>query len=390
MNKFRVIVNNGSASKKYALFEGDEKIIFSHYENKLDGFALTETLKDSEEEVDVEEKVFEESFSHFMNQLLKKDLINSEDDIESVGIRIVAPGKYFQEHRVVDKGFLYKLDEVTEFSPLHIRPVKKEISAIKDRLSNINIFAISDSAFHKTIRPEAKIYSLPTEITEEFDIYRYGYHGISVSSIVAKMDKNSSLKEKMIVCHLGGGSSLTAVKGGKSLDTSMGFSPLEGVPMASRVGTIDPNALLSIIDHKDFTTAEMQDFLYHKCGMLGLSGVSNDTRNILEEANNGNERADLAINFYTYEIQKMIGAYTVALGGLDTLIFTGTIGIRSAEVRRRVCAGLGVIGCELDNSKNKLQIKGNGKISTENSKVEIISLQTDEVGEMARILAEIV
>ncbi len=389
MNKFRIIVNNGSASKKYALFSGEYKILFSHYESMLDGYALTETLKGKEKEIEVDANIFDSSFSHFLDEILKNNLIDSEDNIDSVAIRIVAPGKFFQEHKKVNREFLQKLDEVTEFSPLHIKPVKKEIAAIMSRLSKIDIIAISDSAFHKTIREEAKIYALPRDIIEEFEIYRYGYHGISVSSIVAKMNEINALKENVIVCHLGGGSSITAVKDGKSFDTSMGFSPLEGVPMASRIGTIDPNALLTIIDNKNFSTTEMQDFLFHKCGMLGLSGVSNDTRKIIEEVNKGNKRADLSLDFYAYEIQKIIGAYVVTLGGLDTLIFTGTIGVRSAEVRKRVCQGLGVIGCELDESENKLQIKGKGKISTDGSKVDIITIPTDEVGEMARISSEI-
>jgi acetate kinase len=305
-----------------------------------------------------------------------------------VGIRVVSPGTYFQEHRKIDSIFMENLEEKKNMSPLHIEPVQQEINEVLDRLPKIPFYAISDSNFHKDKPDYASIYSYPKKISKEMDIYRFGYHGLSVSSIVEKL-KEGGLPEKIIVCHLGGGSSISAVKNGVSIENSMGYSPVEGVPMATRSGDLDPNSIFSIMDYEGYDTKDMQNIIYKESGIKGISGISSDTRVILAEANKGNKDAELALDYYTYKIKKIIGSYYVVLGGLDAVVFTGTIGNRASEVRRRVCEGLESIGLDIDQSKNKMLVQDEGVISKTDSKVVAYVLETAEMDEMNNILNDI-
>jgi len=388
--KKTIIVDNGSTSKKYALYDNLTQSLFSHYEKIPETFLLTEVKSGDEKESKISPETFDNSFADFIDRLFKYDLIGTEDDIGTIAIRIVAPGKFFQDHRLINKDYLMKLDEVCELSPLHIKPVKAELANIKDRLGEVKIVSISDSAFHKTITEPAKMYAFPFELTEKLELYRYGYHGISVSSVLREFSNNFGEAANIIVCHLGGGSSVTAIKNGRSFDTSMGFSPLEGLPMATRIGNADINAVISVMDSENFDSTELQTFLYKECGMKGLSGVSDDTRVILEAAQKGNKNAELALNVYAYQIKKTIGAYRTVLGSLDALIFTGTIGERSAEIRRRICDGLESIGISIDLAKNKVQLSGRGLIGTPSSPIKIAVLPTSEIEEMAKISATII
>jgi len=384
MNK-TIIINNGSASKKYALYEGNVALFNIHYEQTPTNYIVTEISNKEEKEEQIDSSIFKESFSDFIDRLLKYDFISYEDDIDAVALRIVAPGKLFQEHRIIDKNYLVKLDDICELSPLHITPVKKEISEVRERLPKVKLVAVSDSSFHKTMGENARMYAFPCKLTEELELYRYGYHGLSVASVVRlSEEKNSNLK-KVVVCHLGGGSSITAVKNGQSVDTSMGFSPLEGVPMATRAGSADPNALISLINSEDFTTSELQEFLYHECGLKGISGTSGDTRIILEKAKEGDKRSQLALSVYIYQIVKTISSYYPVLGGLDAVIFTGTIGVRSAWIREQICEGLSIYSISIDLSKNKLSIKGEADLSSSESKTKVLVIPTAEIDEMAQI-----
>lgn len=385
---FNIIVNNGSASKKYSLYKKDELLMTTHYEKIHESFLKTEIIKDKEEDNEISPDLFKDAFNDFIENLLNKKIIKSEEDIKKIGIRIVAPGTFFQSNYLIDGKFLEELEDKKTISPLHIGPVQEEISEILDRMPKIPIYAISDSAFHKNKPKYSNIYAYPKEITKKLDLYRFGYHGLSVSSIVNKLKKENNLPEKLIVCHLGGGSSITAVKNGVSIENSMGYSPIEGIPMATRSGNVDPNSLFAIMYEKDFDSQEIQRFLYKDCGVKGISGLSGDTRVILIEAQKGNEDAKLALDYYAYEIQKTIGAYKTILGGLDTIVFTGTIGNRSSDIRKRICDGLESTGISLDQSKNKLMIKSEGSIKDQYSESEILVIETQEMSEMNRIIEE--
>jgi acetate kinase len=383
-----LIVNNGSASKKYSFYNEDGLIISVHYEKEDDNYIKTENLNGSKEKTEITIDKFKNSFEDLIKSVIDKKIIASEDEINKVGIRVVSPGTYFQEHRKIDSIFMENLEEKKNMSPLHIEPVQQEINEVLDRLPKIPFYAISDSNFHKDKPDYASIYSYPKKISKEMDIYRFGYHGLSVSSIVEKL-KEGGLPEKIIVCHLGGGSSISAVKNGVSIENSMGYSPVEGVPMATRSGDLDPNSIFSIMDYEGYDTKDMQNIIYKESGIKGISGISSDTRVILAEANKGNKDAELALDYYTYKIKKIIGSYYVVLGGLDAVVFTGTIGNRASEVRRRVCEGLESIGLDIDQSKNKMLVQDEGVISKTDSKVVAYVLETAEMDEMNNILNDI-
>lgn len=392
--KKTIIINNGSTSKKYALHDDRGDLISVFYEKIPDGYQITQELKsdnpDKENKLEsiIDKNTFDNSFSHFLNLLLKENIISFEEDIKNVAFRIVAPGIYFQDHKIINDEYLMKLEEVFEDAKLHLEPVKNEIINVSTRIPQIKMYGISDSAFHKNKLETAKYYGIPNEIAKKLDLYRFGYHGISASYANRVLQKEQPELKKVIFCHLGGGASVTAIKNGKSIDNSMGYSPLEGVIMATRPGNIDANAVLKIMEYKDFDIDEMKNYLYKECGVKGLSGMSSDTRKILEAASNNNYTANLTLDVYAMNIKKYIGSYFAMMGGLDALIFSGTIGERSSDVRKRICENLESLGAVLDLSKNKLQIKGSGNIHTKDSNVRIIVLPTDEDKEMANIFQE--
>ena len=386
---FNLIINNGSASKKYALYKDEELLFNVHYERVVDTYIKTEWLGQDEKETNIDFELFKTAFVDFIKSSIEKGVIVSEEDINKIGLRVVAPSTYFQDHHFVDDDFMETLDIKKNLSPLHIKPVQEEIYDVLEKMPKVEMYSISDSAFHRDKPSYANIYAYPKNITKDLELYRFGYHGISVSSIVQNLRKSNRLPENLIVCHLGGGSSITAVKNGRSIDNTMGYSPLEGLPMATRIGNADPNSLFAIMDELDLDVKEMQNILYKECGSKGISGVSGDTREILERDKDGDKDSKLALDYYAYEIKKFIGGYSTILGGLDMIVFTGTIGNRSADVRERICNDLDKCGIVLDKSKNKLTINGDGNIEADSSKVKILVLKTDEMKEMNRILIDI-
>jgi acetate kinase len=379
-----IIVNSGSVSKKYALYQGVNLILSAHFEilpNELqihikNGENISRSQKINKEN-------FDKAFDYFIDLLIEGKIINSEKEIKAVSFRVVAPGKFFQKDLEIDKNFLEKLDEISDISLIHIKTMRVEMNQVIDRLPQTRYFAISDSAFHSTIPEYAGRYAIANNITEELELYRYGYHGISVSSIIEALKQEDKLFPKTIVCHLGGGSSITAVLNGQSVENSMGYTPLEGLPMSTRSGSVDPGAILSIMDYQDYETEEMKNFLFYHSGLLAVSEISSDIRELIKYTEEGNLKTALALNMFTYSIKKHIGSYMAVLGGLDLLVFTGTIGERSDIIRNKICAGLDKIGIELDNDLNQ-KIDGNGYINKPKSPVAILVKKTDEMLEMAR------
>lgn len=301
-------VNVGSESKKYDFFDGDMKIWSVHTEER-----------DGE---------------------LGEDKLHEQFDV--IAFRIVAPGTYFRQHRVIDEEFLKQLELAREKAPLHIDRTLAEIKSFQIKFLNTKMVAISDSAFHSTLPDYARLYALPTEDAKNLDIEHFGYHGISFSYIIENLKAQNNLPEKVIICHLGGGSSITAVKNGVSIDTSMGFTPLSGLTMATRVGEIDPGALVYLSEAKNLHGEKFEEYLANQCGFLGFAGTPSMKQLIAQES--ADERSALVIKMFVYQIQKYIGAYTVALGGLDLLVFSGGIGEPSEPIRSKILAGLGKLG----------------------------------------------
>jgi len=383
MEKKYLIANPGSASRKYALYEGDKQLLFCHLEEEDGGFVATYDTLGKKNKVSVSESDYKKGGAFFISLLLEEKLISQKNEIAAIGFRIVAPGDYFSTIRKIDSGYIEKLRKVSEKAPLHTTGVFVEINEFSELLPEAVFVGISDSAFHSDMPNVAREYAITSDM-HEAGIKRYGYHGISFSYISSKMkDIFGSIPERAIVCHLGGGSSITALKNGKSIDTSMGFTPLEGLVMATRSGNIDVSAAVEIARNKKISIEEVEEYLNKECGLLGVSGFSSDIRELLKKESKGDERSSLALQMFVYRIKKYIGSYIAALGGLDALIFTATVGERSYIMRSRICEKMDSLGIIIDEKKNG-GLPGEGFIEDASSRVKIAVIPTDETLEMAR------
>ncbi len=378
MEKNILVINIGSSSKKYSFYSGNILILGGHFERDKDRFVVT---YEGEESREISQETFTESLVSFYETLKSTVYIHDGWGVSAVGIRIVAPGDYFTNDQLVDDVFIKHLKRVALEDKAHIPPLLKEITKVKELLSSIPIVAISDSAFHSTMHPFAKDYALPREIGSKEDVRRFGYHGISLSSIVTKLSSRPwGLEKRAIICHLGSGASVTAVEEGRSVDTSMGYSPLEGLVMSTRSGNIDVGAVLHLM--KKRTIDELQEILYTKCGLLAVSGLSDDMRVLIDAEKGGHGGAHLAIETFAHTIRKYIGMYTSVLGGVDVLIFSGTIGERSFILRERICQHLAWLGVRLDTEKN-IHAKSGDYIGAEGT-MGVCVIHSDEDMEIMR------
>jgi len=387
MKKY-LIVNTGSVSAKYAIYDEKSELFFGHFEIEV-GKAIATFYsggnKNKSVTTNISDEIFNNSLDYFIQEAIKEKIIENKDDIFSISIRIVSPGTYFQLNRIVDEGFIEKITEEKEEAPRHVPTTLKEINEIKKIFPNTQIVGISDSAFHKNIPDFAKNYAIPKNIAKDLDIYHFGYHGISVKSIVNKLKNKGQLSEKTIVCHLGGGLSVVALKNGKSFDTSMGYTPLQGLVMSTRVGDIDPVAVMYLGQKLGKDSTELEAYFNDECGLLGLSGgKSSDVRDLLVLEAKGDKDAELALQKFVMSIKKYIGAYVAEMGGVDTLIFSGTIGERSYIMRDRICNGLEYLGIKLNKNKNNKTISVDKKISSFFSPVKVLVVCTEEMNQMAK------
>ncbi len=388
MKKY-LIINPGSASRKYALYEGEKELAYMHIESEEGGNEIsTVTAQGKKEKKNISAEDFDKSFEYTLNELIKAGLIASKEDIAVCGIRVVAPGNFFLQDKIINSEYKKLLKKAFEKAPLHIAPILEEIKKIRYAIGRIPLVGISDSAFHSSMMEKSKRYAIPSEDAEKFEIFRYGYHGISLRSIVSKMEKSGPIPENVIICHIGGGVSVTALKNGKSIDTTMGLTPLEGVVMATRVGDIDSGAVVYLSKVKKLKGKNLLQYLNKKCGLLGISGKSDDVRDLIKAENEGDNLSKLALDMYAYKIQKYIGAYAVALGGLDTIVFSGTVGERSFLMRERICKGLGFLGVEINSILNNTSDSIDVVLSSPESKVKVEVVKTDEMAQMAKDTAK--
>ena len=364
-------INPGSASRRYALYDGGKELWWAHFEKDDGGFIVKVVENGKPSTVKISKADFDNSVGFF------KDKIR---DASVIGVRVVAPGQYFLENRKIDAGFLKKLKAAKEQAPLHVAPALLEIERVMKILPKAKMFAVSDSAFYADMPANAKLYSLPRKVAKKFGIYRYGYHGISIASVVGKIGKISGqMPKRVVICHLGSGSSVAAIKNGAAFDVSMGFTPLEGLPMGTRIGNIDAGAVIYLAKKLKMSPDKLGEFFNHKCGLLGLSGKTSDVRELLDLENKGDAGAAQALNSFVYGVKRLIGAYTATMGGLDLLVFTATIGERSFIMRRRICAGLEEMGIKLDMHKNDAAVSRDEFIGTVDSPVKIAVIVTDEL-----------
>ncbi len=375
MDKNILTINLGSSSKKYALFGGDARLFMAHFEKTESGFAVT---YDGNEPAAIDEVFYNNALSQVITYAKEKH--NAE--INAVGIRVVAIGKEFGKHAVIDAKYLETLSKEAERDPAHIPFVVDELAELNRLLPGIPVVAASDSAFHSTMPAIASRYAIPSQNRIE----RAGFHGLSVASAVSQLEKLlGKTPERVIVCHMGSGVSITALLNGKSIETSMGYSPVSGVPMSTRSGDIDPEAVLRLAEGSD--TKSVRNMLYSQSGLLALSGKSGDMRVLLEAEKNGDENSRLAIDTFAYRIKLLIGAYVAALGGLDAIVFSGTMGVRSAPVRSRVIQGLSHLGIVIDAGLNE-KAQPMNDISDTKSPVRIFVLKTDEEEEIKKAVAD--
>lgn len=382
-----LVVNCGSSSLKYTLFQGEseqgsgliEKIgdAASSYGRTVNGQKQPlQTLAVADHE---------QAISVMLEGLLQDALIRRLEDIEAVGHRVVHGGPDFTDAARVDERV--RNNQIAQaLAPLH-RVNYMGMEACLKRMPRTPQVAVFDTAFHQTMPEKAYLYALPYRFFQDYRIRKYGFHGTShkyVSERACQLLKKPARSLKLITLHLGNGASLAAVRGGRCLDTSMGLTPLAGVVMGSRCGDIDPAIVPWLMERENLNPAQMDRLLNKESGLLGLSGVSNDLREVLRSADEGEERSRQALAVFAYSIQKYIGAYFVALGGADALVFTAGIGEKSPVMRQAICAGLQALSLRLDAAKNRRCLSREGLIHARGSKVKVLVIPTREEYMIAR------
>lgn len=392
-----LVINCGSSSLKYQLIDMDgEKILAKGLVERIgiEGSIIKHdtTGKDRvliEEPMENHKRALELVLEAIVHE--EYGAVVSMDEIGAVGHRVVHGGEEFAGSVVIDEAVMSALNKCIELAPLHNPPNIMGIEACKALMPNTPMVGVFDTAFHQTIPAENYIYPLPYELYEKYKIRRYGFHGTShryVSARAAEMLGKNVEDLKIVTCHLGNGSSIAAVKGGKSIDTSMGFTPLEGLAMGTRSGDIDPAIIPFIMDKENIGFEEVNNMLNKKSGVLGISGVSSDFRDLEIAAEEGNERAQLALDIFCNRVRKYIAAYAAQMQGIDVLLFTAGIGENSASIRAKICEGLEFLGVEVDIEANN--IRGEEKVvSKEGTKVKVMVVPTDEELTIARDTLEL-
>ncbi len=382
-----LVVNAGSSSLKYQLIDmADESVIAKGNCDRIgiDGHIAHKTADGRELNEDCTFPTHTEAFMKLVEALTTGEakVIDSMDAISAVGHRIVQGADVFDKSVLVTDEVIDKIDELRELAPVHNHAHALALRACKSVIpENVPQVVVFDTAFHQTMPPKAYMFGLPYDDYETLHVRKYGFHGTShrfVSAALAEAMGKDIKDLKIVSCHLGNGSSITAVNGGKSVDTSMGFTPLDGVVMGTRTGSVDPSAVTFVAQKHGFTPSEMSDYMNKKSGFLGVSGVGSDNRDITEAAEHGNKRAKLVSDMLVYEIKKYIGSYAAAMNGLDAVLFTGGIGENAYDVRAEVCKNMEFFGIKLDESVND-GLRGKlTKISAPDSKVEVWVVPTNE------------
>ena len=392
-----LVINAGSSSLKYQLIDmQDESVIAKGLVERIgiEGSKLTHKYDGKEFELTVPMKDHSAAMKHVLDALMDAEhgVIKSIDEIGAVGHRVLHGGDKFSASCIIDQPCLDAIEECIPLGPLHNPANLMGIRACQSVMPGTPMVAVFDTAFHQTMPKTAYMYGVPYEFYEKYHIRRYGFHGTSHRFVSARAIELLGLKgkeSKIIVCHLGNGSSLSAVVNGKCVDTSMGLTPLEGVLMGTRSGDLDPAVVECIANNEHLTPTETLNLLNKKSGLMGLSGVSSDMRDVYTAAEAGNERAQMTLDIWAYRVKKYIGAYAAAMGGLDAVIFTAGIGENDKRSRASVCEGLEFMGIKLDPEKNN--IRGvEAEISAADSKVKVWVIPTNEELAIARDTLELV
>jgi len=387
-----LVINSGSSSLKYQLIDTEKEValakglcdrigidnsLMKHTKIGSDTVVLEKELKDHKDAI-------KEVISVLTDE--KLGVISDMSEISAVGHRVVHGGERFKDSVIIDDDVIKGINDCIELAPLHNPPNIIGIEACRHLMPGVPMVAVFDTAFHQTMPEYAYLYALPYDIYKKYGIRKYGFHGTSHKYVAQRAAEmlNKPLEElKLISCHLGNGASVCAIKYGKSVDTSMGFTPLAGLAMGTRSGSVDPAVVSFLMDKEHMTIKEVNDYLNKKSGVLGISGVSSDFRDLHEAADKGNERAKLAIDIFCYRVKKYIAEYSAVTEGIDAVIFTAGIGENNDVVRAKVVDGLQYLGISIDPEKNK--IKGQEiDISTPDAKIRTLVIPTNEELAIAR------
>lgn len=387
-----LVLNCGSSSLKYQLFNmDDEKVLAQGIAERIginDSILTHKTSNGDKHKINLNFKNHKEALNKILELLTSKEcgVLKSLSEIDAVGHRVVHGGEKYSKAVLVNEDVKKSIKELFSLAPLHNPANLIGIEVCEELMKNVPMVALFDTAFHQSMNLEEFLYAIPYELYEENGIRKYGFHGSShkyVSEKAAEIVGKDIKSLKIISCHLGNGASLCAIKNGKSFDTTMGFSPLDGLVMGTRCGSIDPSIPLYLIKNNKLSVEEVDNLLNKKSGVLGISNISSDFRDIEDEAKKGNKRASLALDIFHYRIKKQIGAYIVALNGVDIIIFTAGVGENGPETREEVLKDMDFFGIILDKEKNKVRGKIQ-EISAKNSKVKVFVIPTNEELVIAR------
>jgi len=393
-----LVLNCGSSSLKYQLFDmTDEKVLAK---GLVDRIGLEETTLSHETDARAKTKMAIEAPNHkiaikiVLDTLVGRDggVIADLSEIGAVGHRIVHGGEKIAEPVLVDEAVMSVLQECIELAPLHNPANIMGIEACQSLMPEVPQIGVFDTAFHQSMPSRAFLYAIPYEYYQKYKVRRYGFHGTSHKYVARRAQQllgRSDGSLRIITCHLGNGSSVTAVKDGVSVDTSLGFGTVAGLPMGTRCGDVDPAIIPFLMDKESMTIDMINNVLYKKSGLLGLSGVSSDMRDIEAALAEGNERAELALEVFAYNVRKYIGAYAAAMGGVDAIVFTAGIGENAKGMRLRICRGLEFLGLEVDEARNDCRGQEQ-EISRPGSRVKVFVIPTNEELMIAREALEVI
>ncbi|MEG0620220.1 MAG: acetate kinase [Raoultibacter sp.] len=380
-----LVVNAGSSSLKYQLVSVEQQKVLAKGICERVGSAEAfhkHGIDKNEVVIDAEMKNHDDAMALVLAALVEGPghAIDSLDDIDAIGHRVVQGGPYFPKSVLIDDDVIAKIDELAELAPLHNKAALMGIHACTVQMPSIPQVAVFDTSFFQTLPPKAYMYPLPYELYEKYGIRKYGAHGTShryISQRAAEILDEPLNELKLITCHLGNGCSMSAIDHGVAVDTSMGLTPLDGLMMGTRCGAIDPAIVPFIMEHENLSAAQVNDLMNKESGLLGISGISNDLRSVRDAAEQGNERALLAYDMYSNSVKKYIGQYTAIMAGVDAIVLTAGVGENCEKMRRLIFAGMQPLGIILDEEKNH-QRGFEREISAENSQVKIIIIPTNE------------
>ncbi|MGN0643098.1 MAG: acetate/propionate family kinase [Huintestinicola sp.] len=393
-----LVVNAGSSSLKYQLLNMDDESVIAKGNCDrigIDGHISHKTSDGRNIEADCTFPTHTEAFEKLVEVLTSGEgkVIDSMSEINAVGHRIVQGAEIFTKTTLVTDEVIDKIDSLSELAPVHNHGHALALRACRKVLPDVPMAVVFDTAFHQTMPEKAYMMGFPYEDYEKLHVRKYGFHGTShrfVSKALADAMGKDIKELKIVSCHMGNGSSITAVEYGKSVDTTMGFTPLDGVIMGTRCGSVDPSAVTYVMDKHGFTPNEMSDYMNKKSGLLGISGISSDNRDVTAAAKDGNKRAVLANEMLKYETKKYIGAFAAVMNGVDAILFTGGIGENDAAIRGDVCKNMDYLGIKIDDEANASARGKLKRISADDSKVQVWVVPTNEELLIARDTLELI